>query len=377
MRHEKLRRDISSSPAAHKISVTIDGWQEVVPAVTVDRVGVFMHDMHPMNNTGSIARLVTQVSMKDGQKFIELRSAILLRNETTVAIEFRLERPDMAPAMLAPLAPGGTVSIPVHLISAVLKLRPSNWGVHWSTTGISWQSLATMKEGERKGLALSCRSIGSNLEPSFHCCTSVTCEPVPVSIQSGPSHTLTVYPPILLTNLLPVDSQYLIVDTQFRGELRSGAGVALYDLDPHSFVRLQIKIAGFAVSSVALINAESSAVAVDRTLRLLDSKSRTLLLDLRNSRLRGSAGSRIVSYFAPYWMVNHTALALVYRQPLRSQTAAGQSSDPAEACRPSLTMFSCDGETLSNGNKCSVRINQVRCSIIYSKSACPGTGYYR
>ena len=359
------------APSAHKVSVEVEGWLEVVPAITVDRVGVFMHDMHPpIGSARSVARLVTEVSMRDGQKLIELRSAILVRNETGVPLEFRLEPAVDVPAViLPPLLPSASVSIPTHLTNAIVRLRRYLVGELWSTTGIAWSSFPDMKRpGERRGLCLSCRRIGPStdstlghsIEPTFYCCASVALDPVPVALEpGGPSYTLTLYPPILLQNLLPYEFQYFIMDTDLSGDLRPGASVALYDLDPRQFVRLRIKIAGFALSSGALICADSPAMTVDRTVHLTDSRNRSLIIDMENVRIRGSGGARKVSLIVPYWLLNYTTLPLYYKQHARSHLAAGQPSDKGEASRPRITMFACDGEAMGHGNKCNVSINEV------------------
>lgn len=72
--------------------------------------------------------------------------------------------------------------------------------------------------------------------------------------------------------------------------------------------------------------------------------------------------------------MNHTSLPLVFRQPNRSQTAAGQSDLAVELARPLLSMFACDGEALSGGNKCSVKINKSNWSKEVALDSVGGSG---
>lgn len=349
--------------------MTVAGWQEVVPAVTVDRVGVFMHEMLSRDPNVPPTRLVTDVSMRDGQKVIDLRSAILLRNDMDVPVEFRLETaPDAPPVILPMVMPGASLAVPVHLTHAVVKLRPSQRGCMWSSKGIGWDTFARFKPGERRGLCLACRNIGPvavgettahSDDAQFYCCASVTCDPVPIALEPGLSHTLTLHAPFVLQNLLPVDTQYSLPDQGLHGDLRAGASVSLYDVNPASVVTLCIKIAGFQLSSRGVVSGGTRGIALDRRVTVLDSDRRPLYIELDSKRIRGSGGARVVAFFAPFWLVNRTALPLVFRQAMRSALAAGLSNDVYELSRPSLTMFACDGETLGNANKCCVRIGSV------------------
>ncbi len=344
--------------------MTVQGWQEVVPAVTVDRVGVFMHPMHLLDGRVSMARLVTEVSIRDGQKHIALRSTILVRNEMAVALEFKLEQRDSGRSeVLPPVYPGQTVSIPLHLIGAIVRLRVAQWDLLWSTPDISWDAFSTLAVGDQRGTILSCERVGSNgkakfLEPAFFCCASVRREPVPLALEAGASFTLTLFSPLVLQNLLPVEATFFF-DSGDEEVLRPGASRPLLTLDVRRQIQIRIKVPGFQRSTLAIINGDSPRAPVDRSLMLPDSERRMLTVDISNVRLRGTGGARKVSIYAAYWMVNRTALPLVFRQSSRSQTAAGQSTNAGELCRPSLTMFSCDDESLSSGHKCCVRIGKV------------------
>lgn len=403
LRHQKLR-DATYSPTAHKITVVVDGWQDVMPPITVDRVGVFMHELFPPNdNTHPTARLVTEVSMQQGQKVIEMRSPLVIRNSLTIALDVRL-----TPSMDMIVPGGGQVSVPINLVTANVVVRPHGWGYLWTTSEISWSSCTDLAVGAKKGLCLSAQRLGGNdasagnAEPggsyklnlpshnsnnnnsssnnfggssstgsmnsnpslvsndvSLHLCASIERDPWPNALEKGLSHTLTILPPILLENLLPVPIEYFIIDQHISGKLASGECVPLLHIYTSHTVRLQIKVDGFHISTPALINGESRSVSVDRVLRLQDLRhNRSLFVEISNTRYAGSGGARAISLYSPYLMMNHTDLPLIYRQHLRSQQCAGQSDSLEELRKPGPAMFSCDGETLGQANKCCIKIDK-------------------
>ncbi len=344
----------------HRILVQVDGWQQVQYPIAVDRVGTFVYQMNPGLVELPRTRLVVDITVVGGRKVVSLRSGLILQNRLTVPLEFRLETAEGVTLVLPHVLPGDDIAVPLDKTSCLVRMRPLSWGCQWSVTGIAWERLG-LKNNQRVGMALECRAIGPadhDLVSRFRCCASVLREGYPLVDFAAPSHTITVVPPLVIANLLPVEARFAV--GRLTGELGPGGSVALYEADLQRELRLELSISGFAASDPALINGRSAKSKTDDTVRLRDYDGRLLHLCIENMLSSGFEGARTVSFYAPFWMLNLTGLPLLYKQVLRSKPAAGLRLENEHLLRSKNPfLFSCDGEDLSSGNKCCVAINQV------------------
>ena len=92
-------------------------------------------------------------------------------------------------------------AIPLHLTHWMIYLRPQGWGLRFCTAPIIWNQkhVDTIKE---------CTSIGDMSAPVFRFCIKIKQESFPhkpISVSPYPGHTITLYPPLMVSNLLPYD----------------------------------------------------------------------------------------------------------------------------------------------------------------------------
>eukprot|EP00050_Salpingoeca_kvevrii_P000824 m.156882 g.156882 ORF g.156882 m.156882 type:complete len:3776 (-) comp10222_c0_seq1:35-11362(-) len=359
---QKMRHVGTHRPIVHKIAIQVEGYEELNPAISVDRVGVFVHMIRPLTpGEGVPTRVVIDISVHNGHKLICVRSALVVKNKLGIPLELRLEFPtkrDQRVVVLPHVLSDAYTAIPIHLTSCVIKMRPHGWGYQWSTTGISWENFSMPASRDRVGLGITCRAIGE-VEQRFRACLTVASEPMPKVEEPVPGHTITVVPPLMICNLLPVEFSFRISETELRGDVAAGKSRALYQADIKQELQLCIKLPGFSWSQPAIIHSPRSASSVQTRIELEDSERRCLWLCIKHSQARGSGGARTVSIYAPYWMINETMLPLQYRQMYRSHIAAGQSTQLHVLSRNTPFMFSCDQESLGAGNKCQVSVREA------------------
>jgi len=363
---EKLRHLGTHVHTVHKLALRLAGWEPL--EVSVDRVAVSAHSLvalpGPPGRTST--RLVVDVSVVDSRKVVRVRSALVLCNNLAIPLDVRLEGRAGDATVLPVMPPHSETAVPLHKTSAVVKLRPHGWGYQWSTTGVSWENFGRASGHRRMGLGLACRSIGEGADGEaagpvnrFRCCVSVQKERMPVTSFPSPGHTLTVAPPLILTNLLPVRVSFTVMGLQAQGDIASGANTALYDANLQENVQLTVELPGFRRSRPALIScADQSRSRPDRFVSVTDAKGRSLCLTLEYHRDRGAGGATQVSLSVPYWMVNRTGLPLVYRQISRSQPAAGlRGDDVSVLCSSAPFMFACDPDHYGGG-ECNVGVHR-------------------
>ena len=364
----KMRHNATHHTKVHKVAIKLQGWYEVQPAVTVDRVGTFVFLMkpEPENQNRLSSRIVVTVSVQDGCKLIDVHSAFVIENKMTVPVDIKIESTtDRTTSVTLPLLKAGrSIAVPVHLTSGIIKMKPHEWGCEWNRKGLWWEHFP--KGNRRVGLGLACAKIreepdagpgGGDIKPPFRFCVSVVEEPYPATQKPCPGHTLTLLPPLVVENLLPVPLEFHVVGSAAGGELAAGESDSLYIVDLHEDLRLTVRIAGFEWSDPALISDAKGQQKSDETLRLVDSLGRVLYLVVSNHLKPGSGGSRTVAVLAQYWIVNQTGLPLEYKQSGRTRkSAAGQREAAADRRSADPFMFSCDVDNASSHNRCQLRV---------------------
>ena len=98
-------------------------------------------------------------------------------------------------------------AIPLHLTRWVIYVRPQGWGLKFCSTPILWDLTSSRVFSDS---LKECVTIDGNMSKSLFCFSvKVNQEPFPPltlkSVTPSPGHTLSLYPPLIVSNLLPYD----------------------------------------------------------------------------------------------------------------------------------------------------------------------------
>ena len=354
---EKLRHMASQNRTVRKIALKVQGWQEVQPLVTVDRVGTFVFYITPEASSYRPVRLIIAITVKLGVKLISVQSALVIKSCLNIALDMQLEyKDDRPPKPLPPLQPDATFYVPLHEIDAAVNFRPHNWDYSWSTPSVMWNRPTAPTASVNITSRIMGTSPTAGLERRFRVCAEIMKLPYNPTLTPCPANTITLYPPILLENLLPSKLEFVIVGSSVGGELYPGKSQLLHDVALDERINVTFKLPNFDWNEPIALSELLLQGSADLPVKFVDSQGRALVLRLYSERLRGCSGARRVVLYASYWMVNKTGLPLCYRQSGRSATAAGQTNNIVALCAPDPLLFSCDDETISSGNRCRVRV---------------------
>lgn len=161
----------------HQLVVKVAGWQNTSIPVSVDKIGIFFRDVQPdLSSDGcpelpshrSPVRLVFAISLRDSQKVVNVRSALVLHSTLEVPLEVRLESPSPVypggpTVSVLGMAPRGYLAVPPHLTDWSIRVRPAGWGLHFSSDPLGWKSVGKVPSSST-GV---CERIGSEDDPPF------------------------------------------------------------------------------------------------------------------------------------------------------------------------------------------------------------------
>lgn len=370
----------------HQVGVRVEGWSEVGP-VSVDKVGVFFrHARYESVEFVSMprARIVFHVTLEgSAHKLITVRSALRLINKLDRSILLRMEHDfrhlsnPLWPAVFSSIVPSNEVySIPLNRVHSLLSVRPlpdnlidlettekelqlqradegstlrevkfnskDYWNKYESAAQRSTNSFQFCKEtlnwkemDDGSDLQQELRTCLSNRE-KFRFVAAVRREGYPTKDAIGiPGHSITLWPPLRLNNLLPCDLLYkLLSGTQ--GRIASSESASVYEVDLERELKITLTLDGYPGAGTLCIPVGLGSV--ETTLRLTDVKQR--ILNLRASITMVKGCGMQISISAPYWLVNRTGLPLVFRQEGVSQESAGQFQENEQGRLVSALMFS-------------------------------------
>lgn len=260
---KKLRHLDSHKLNLHQISVRVDGWTEVGP-ISVDRVGVcFRHARHENLSELPKSRIVFEVSLEgSAQKLITVRSALRLHNRLYNPILLKMDHlfgylgfrdwPEMKNKILAP---NEKYCIPLSHVHSYLYFKPITTQI--KIDEIQFQPIAQTNQSNQSSQSLSLSEVRTSLygtdywrkyessdnsncnnfqftDRSLHwdmqdsadlhqeyrtcpgnrdkkyrilCCLKKEGYP---SKEHVPGHTITLWPPLRIHNLLPCDLLYKV-----------------------------------------------------------------------------------------------------------------------------------------------------------------------
>lgn len=335
----------------HQVGVRVEGWSEVGP-VSVDKVGVFFrHARYEAVEFVSMprARIVFSVTLEgSAHKVVTVRSALRMINKLDRPILLRMEHDfrqlsnPLWPAMFSSIVPSNeTYSIPLNRVHSLLSVRPLSTEVDLEATQKELQ-LQRVDEGTgvrdvkfngkdywNKYESSAPRSTntfqfckdtlnwkemddGSELQQELRTCLSnrekfrfvaaIRREGYPTKDAVGiPGHSITLWPPLRLNNLLPCDLLYKLVSGA-QGRIASSESASIHEIDLERELNITLTLDGYP--GAGTLSIPPGIGSVETTLRLTDVKQRILNLRASIAMIKG-CGMQI-SVSAPYWLVNRT-----------------------------------------------------------------------
>ena len=143
---------------AHQIIVRVEGWEEVSPPVSIDKVGTFFRNANTAGGSLPPVRVVFDVSIKDtALKLVTVRSALLVENKLEFDVQLRLENTTLQPKDIKQmtLAPGQRKCVGLKHVWAKMVVRPQTsasktdqW--KFSDKSIEWYHILSASENELK-----------------------------------------------------------------------------------------------------------------------------------------------------------------------------------------------------------------------------------
>ncbi len=370
----------------HQVGVRVEGWSEVGP-VSVDKVGVFFrHARYEAVEfvTMPRARIVFSVTLEgSAHKLVTVRSALRLINKLDRPILLRMEHdfrqlsnPSISHVHSSIVPSNEVYSIPLNRIHSLLSVRPLPMEIDLEVTQkelLQRNDEANVPRGEIKfngkdywnkyessaaqrstnsfqfckdtlnwkemddGVELQqeLRTCLSNRE-KFRFVAAVRREGYPTKDAIGiPGHSITLWPPLRLNNLLPCDLLYKLVSGT-QGRIAASDTASVHEVDLERELKIILTLDGYPGAGTLYIPVGLGNV--DMTLRLTDVKQRFLNLQASITMTKG-CGMQI-SISSPYWLVNRTGLPLVFRQEGVSQESAGQFQENEQGRLVSPLMYS-------------------------------------
>ncbi len=228
----------------HQLMVKVAGWLPITIPISVDKIGVFFREIWPTNDSDldsapelppnrDPVRLVFAISLSDTQKVVNVRSALVIVNKMELPLDVRLDSnkddqsKDSNQTTLLPTLPvKGYTAVPLHLTSQSIRVRPHGWAVEHCNRQLAWRhALGKQPTSHTR----ECVGPGA----PFKFCVSVQRENYPLDVspqQPYPAHTITLYPPLTLANLLPCDLQFSLVGDGVKTVVRRGKEIAIYSV---------------------------------------------------------------------------------------------------------------------------------------------------
>lgn len=384
----KQRHIDSHKVNLHQIGVRVEGWAEVAQPVSVDKVGVFFRHAGPeiVDNysTSPRARIVFAVTLEgSAQKLITVRSALKFINKLDHPVLMKMEHlfghlniRTWPASKTIIVNTNESYSVPLSHVHAFLYVKPlplnfrledisAESSVSSSATSSQIEKIDGNEYWQRFGKFCDGGAIGNFqfTEKSIHwkdvqdpndnhqemrTCFSITNkvyklvfaikkEPYPSKENVLlPGHSITLWPPLRLHNLLPCDLLFKL-PTGSQGRISSASTANIHEVDLEQAIEITIALDSFSGAGHISIQPGANGQG-EVEVRLTDVNGRVLLLRAFIQVLRGTGMQ--ISISAPFWLINRTGLPLVFKQEGVSSDFAGQFSENEQARLVSPLMFS-------------------------------------
>ncbi|XP_038078266.1 vacuolar protein sorting-associated protein 13D-like isoform X2 [Patiria miniata] len=336
----------------HQLLVRVEGWERMAP-VSVDKVGMFFRLAKPEHThmtsiftSQRVARVLFHVTLEgSARKLVTVQSALTVVSRLNVPMNVKLINPDSptdVPITLPLLSPNATLPVPLSHTDWLMYMRPHGWGMGFCESPVKWQSVYTPKATDTQ--PMKCRLGSRDEDGIFRFWAYVRHEAFPhepaakrsasfselsrkqdsVSQELQPGHTVTLLPPMVLTNLLPFDLKYKMHRTGAVGNIRPGKDEPIYDTDLNQANDISFTMDNFPNCYTPLSLPQRLTKDAYGYIMLRDShaKKRRLLLKARVECRAGRCLKILIS--ARYWLLNKSGLPLIFKQEGADFEAAGQ-----------------------------------------------------
>lgn len=350
----RLRHQESHELQARQIIVRIEGCDQMAP-LSVDRVGTFFRLAKPANSTiegQAVARVVFHIELEGSAlKVINVRSALMLKNFTSSGIAVNITTSSPVGSLLAvsnkslSLGESSSHSLPFAFNYASLKVQPLR-EERLLPTELGWRCVTF--DLPEVGVQRECMPLHGGLSPYYFAVT-IRRDPYPAVLfnkaeKEATGHTLVVRAPLKLFNLLPIELQYSIEQPipacgKLNGVLKSRCSAAFHQIQSEdNTVIIHLQLDGY--TSINKLELEKGVGSGTYPLLMQDADKRSLLL--RANVVVDQARAHKVYVYAPYWLINHTGLPLIFKQEGVPAEAAGQPAEheAARSVAPLLFSFS-------------------------------------
>ena len=207
------------------ISVKLDGEYTPVKNLPIDKIGTYISKISPVDR---LATLVLDVSYRKGCKVLTLKSNISIKNCTTSPLEIQSVI-NKNTTNFNPILADQVFSLPVTCTSSgFIQCRPSSQ-YRWSENKINLLELR--KRLELRSI-IHCKHTKSSLLGSFSFSPQSSSQSphesneifyyMSVHLRDGKYYTISMYPIVIIENLLPVEMEIKIINRSNRFVIFSG-----------------------------------------------------------------------------------------------------------------------------------------------------------
>ena len=364
----KTRHSDSHLEKSHKIVVAVEGWKSVFP-VTINRVGIYFREAESEVFINQTARIVFSIELEPkARKLVTIRSALLISNQTSNAIELIFQNTNES----LYISSKATLPVPLRLVRNKIQVRPCDVGVNMCQTPLNWEHLRRCSETSSELQICTPFAVTRNQHSSYSTASSYrycvlvernrfpldvgTQGPGLQSYRAQPAHTITLVPPLKLTNLLPYELRFHISGTAVIGTIKSKEEVSIHYVNPLEPFTIEVSMENFPNRRPLTINPGATRDYVTH-LDLFDSRNRLLVLHVLVSLVSGSTSALVINIYSPYWFVNRTGLPIIVKQE-GADEAAGQLAEHeiARSISPLLFSFS----EPDSAHMCSLRLGKSK-----------------
>jgi len=326
----------SQTKKVPKLCFQVQGEFKPVTNIPIDKVGFYVLQLNPDDEN---SKIIYEVAYRSGSKVITLRSHVIVRNETDVALEVKAsvsitdnlnkQRLEKCKLVVEPQA-----SLPIPLLYAahgLIKVRPFGQGYKWaglpqSTGPHANQTASPNLNNNQSSLFVECTN--KTQQVPFLFSTQVQLEGVTTN-RFNPhkfQRVITLRPPLMVENLLSCQFQYKIINAVngqviLSGSVAKGKEVSIHQLKDLNNIGMTIHLGGGLKWSSVLPLRTSMETKV-ATVDLQDDRGKVLTIHVENNM--SMLGVRKLFVYCQYWMLNKTGLRILYADSKKS-VLAGQA----------------------------------------------------
>ncbi|EGC29659.1 hypothetical protein DICPUDRAFT_158736 [Dictyostelium purpureum] len=319
-----------------KISFQLFGNFKQLLNLPMDSVGTYT--LHPLEEFKSV-KLLYDISYRNGSKVLSLHSNFSINNNTDIPIVVHITAVfDKEPKSIEiQVNPHNKIPIPVEFTIGKIKYKPYNLGYEYSVEKIDCSSVIQLFKS--KSTLNSGKENNNNSVSSKMICRHTTKLPFVFlstieknNLENKNIIQISINPPIMVENVLACDMNIRVYHGKNKKIIGSpflscmipmGKKLPLLVYDPLQDIYMDFQIYDFPWSPIFLIDS-MVGLTIPEKIKIEDKRHQPLLISFDN-RIQPN-GSRYVSIYCEYWLINQTGLPLYFRHHIGAQTIdpAGQ-----------------------------------------------------